>query len=351
VADWKEEVRVLFADASPTPGSRSRTPQSQQNPNPNKVVNLKKVESLLEAGETFPFAVEAELELLRDRRIQAKAWLEKLKKSFQTKTGGRVGASRRGGSTEGAVNTADRLNLSDMKMMVEEGAQMFEDEDSEERSRATAQVRELSRAQSVVEIAEEWLARIRDLINSDVDDKGNINQGDVTPGEEGEDGINADEPVNLRELLREMLKEAEGMPVHMEEVQILRVHLQVLDWAEKMRSILPVPASFTVALTEAARSNHSPFEMPARIPVSAISLPETSGTDTVKPAFTKVVELCNEVKKLRSQIPPSAESFSIRLIPEEAYCLQTVSAVEQWIQQVKRQLMVTTLIGFPYHYP
>jgi hypothetical protein len=77
------------------------------------------------------------------------------------------------------MSTADRLNLWDMKLMVEEGAQMFDDDEENERAgRATTQMRELSKAQSVVEIAEEWLARIRDLINSDVDENGNIIQSD-----------------------------------------------------------------------------------------------------------------------------------------------------------------------------
>lgn len=38
--------------------------------------------------------------------------------------------------------------------------------------------------------------------------------------------------------LREMLDEAKTMPVIMDEVLILRTHVQILDWANKMRPIL-----------------------------------------------------------------------------------------------------------------
>jgi hypothetical protein len=230
------------------------------------------------------------------------------------------------------MSTADRLNLWDMKLMVEEGAQMFDDDEENERAgRATTQMRELSKAQSVVEIAEEWLARIRDLINSDVDENGNIIQSDdedekptrmveadvagKVTGEDADEGTRdsasengnkSDNAVNMRELLREMLKEAEGMPVQMDEVQVLRVHLQALDWAEKVRSILPVPSAFATTLQENHRAimaaANSPDGAAGRdfdpsVRVSPTQLGIFDGNDTEKPAFARVVELAAEVKK------------------------------------------------------
>lgn len=253
----------------------------------------------METGEKLLFEVDAELSLLRDRRLQAKAWLERLKKSFQTKTGSRAGTSRRA-AAEGQANAADKLNLWDMKMMVEEGATMFEDEEGEDGRRATTQVRELSKAQSVVEIAEEWLARMRDLINSDVDANGNI----VPPvrespieGENGDDADDEPEVVNLREMLREMLREADGMPVQMDEVQVLRNHLQALDWAEKMRQVLPVPAALVSLVTAPAENQPTELE-----PHSIVHTLPNAGTsagmnDVNKPTFAKIVELAAEIKR------------------------------------------------------
>jgi hypothetical protein len=44
--------------------------------------------------------------------------------------------------------------------------------------------------------------------------------------------------------------------------------------------------------------------------------------------------------RIRSPAVIPLEEFYIRPIPEEVFCNHVVSAVEHWIQQVKRQLMV-----------
>ena len=326
---WKDEVNLLFHDGSSTTSKTSKSNLHSSSSGSNKAVNLKKVELLLDDGEKFPFDLEDDLELLREKRVQAKAWLEKLKKSFQVKTiSSRVGSVRRGAgaSGSGSADTVDRLNLADMKTMVEEGSTMFEimggEESNAPRGRDSAQVRELSKAQSVVEIAEEWINRMKELLAADPDsyitddddddnddDANEVDEKSVT-NEENEAKVSKDVTTKwetsspsddigvcgngttssivtnklkqkrgtpLREVLREMLREADDMPVHMDEVHVLRVHLQALDWADKIRNVLPLPTADVA--TNAATT--------------------TTTTTTTKPALSKISEFATEIKRLQ----------------------------------------------------
>jgi hypothetical protein len=82
----------------------------------NNTVSLKKVESYLSEGEQLPFQYPIELSLLRERRVLAKAWLDKLKKSF-------LKTSRSTRHTEG---DSEKLSLGQMRLMVQEGSALYE---------------------------------------------------------------------------------------------------------------------------------------------------------------------------------------------------------------------------------
>jgi hypothetical protein len=91
------------------------------------------------------------MDYLKARRIQAKEWLERIKRSFSVRTNARE-KLRRGADGFSGIN--EKLKLTDMKAMVAEGQAICDDGDVEE-ARRTAQVRELNRAQQAVEAADE----------------------------------------------------------------------------------------------------------------------------------------------------------------------------------------------------
>ena len=122
-----------------------------------------------------------ELEVLWEKRLQAKQWLEKLKKTMSAPKGGKRAPSMRSAQdhslsvsqssltlTEGEREREgenSRPLLSDMKMMVMEGESLLSSDatererDGEEATvpavRSTVSSRELCKAQTVVEVAEE----------------------------------------------------------------------------------------------------------------------------------------------------------------------------------------------------
>jgi len=237
----------------------------------NKPIPLKKVESLIAEGERFPFEFKDELEVLRDKKDLAKLWLEKLKRSF-VPTKVNSGRSKKG--TEeggGAAAKAEKLSLSDMKMMVSEGESLYQQplEDDAElaafggiaggaavpsllgRPAASARTvnRELDRAQAVVEVAEDWISRVRDLLagGSVADEERSdsssphLDSSSNADGEgEGDEEEGEEDPERTIQTLRAMLHEAESMPVTLDECGMLRCHLQALEWAAKVRPILAI---------------------------------------------------------------------------------------------------------------
>ncbi len=94
-------------------------------------ISLKKVEKFIAEGEKLPFnyskvtlvcfyqsfkTVIQELMLLRERRTLAKAWLDKLKKSF-------LKTSR---STRKTGGDSEKLSLEEMREMVTEGSLLYD---------------------------------------------------------------------------------------------------------------------------------------------------------------------------------------------------------------------------------
>lgn len=269
---WRDEVASLNAGAVKPPqtgdsaadtgvGHASRaTRKTDSGQGATKPIPLKKVETLIAEGERFPFDLVVELEVLKEKRQLAKVWLEKLKRSFvPTKPGSsRV---KRGGEDAAAAVAAEKLSLADMRMMVSEGASLYqeplEDEmgEADRASTHTASVgrsgvvssrtanRELDRAQAVVETAEDWITRVRELLCGGSDSDEQREEPDGGHGDEDADD-EVQEQERTMEMLRVMLEEAESMPVTLDECGLLRHHLQALEWAAKVRPLLAarVPA-------------------------------------------------------------------------------------------------------------
>jgi hypothetical protein len=263
-----------------TDGSSSSSSSSQKKPIP-----LKKVEALIVEGERLPFEFRVELEILKDKKNFAKLWLEKLKKSFvPTKVGNRNRKvvftddfQSQPLAVDNAVAIAEKVSLSDMKLLVSEGEMLFQpiggefnndDGNVEAFAGATGRSvnRDLDRAVAVVESAEDWIYRARELLlgegfsaehddNNDLvdvdydsvqDDKKDYtnmfiaddDNGGGADGEEEEGGGDVEDPDYVIQVLRAMLDEADHMPVTMDEVGALRCNLQALEWAAKVKPYL-----------------------------------------------------------------------------------------------------------------
>lgn len=239
-------------------------------------VALKRVEGLIEEGEKLPFNLTTELECLREKRSQARLWLEKLKKSIMPK------ASRSMRNVE-SVSTDSKPQLSQVRQMVTEGEQLYEETGN----------RDLNKAQNLLEAAEEWQTRVKEILAMDMSDDSWLESSD---GEQ-----------SPTELLEDMLEEAEAMPVVMEEAVLIRAHLKSLEWASKVRPLL------------AAKKT---------------KLPE-------------LVALLQELQRIRgtvhttmadgTSIGPSTPLPNLR---EEIQTREAITAAEGWIKQAKRLLQV-----------
>eukprot|EP01037_Dinobryon_pediforme_P021992 gene21992-23013_t len=138
VENWKSQLKsVGCGDGKPLADSRKRNGGSKQDS--NQTVPLRVVEALLLEGERLPFDLRDDLESLREKKLQAKAWLDRLKKSFVSV---KVGTNRlrnynpQQGGAEGedganlhlqqVIHTqADRLTLAEMKRLLTEGETLY----------------------------------------------------------------------------------------------------------------------------------------------------------------------------------------------------------------------------------
>jgi hypothetical protein len=175
------------------------------------LLSLNRLESLITEGENLPIDFAKELDALREKRGAGKVWLDKFRKSMSTNVSR---ASREGGGGDGS---GGKMDLQSMKKLIEEGGQLYEDRKN----------KELGKAMNVVDDAEDMINRVKDIISGGA-------SGEVATDDDNEE---EDETRDL-ELLKELLKETENMPVAMEEVQLLRAHIETVEWAEKARPIL-----------------------------------------------------------------------------------------------------------------
>ena len=114
---WKKEVSLL------APNSSSSSSVSEA----SKPASLRRVETLFLEGERFPFELTPELDILREKRAQAKVWLDKLKRTMSQPKGGKRARSERGASGGGAQSSSlldggggeqDRPNLADIRCVL-----------------------------------------------------------------------------------------------------------------------------------------------------------------------------------------------------------------------------------------
>ena len=332
---WQQEVQAIANQGERSKSQRQREKERDAEGNKPGSASIKRVESLISEGEKSVFNFEKELDILKERRAQAKQWLDKLKNSFRVKPKNNRG-KREGEPGFGEDMVPTKMALADMRMMVDEGADLLEDE-----SRQSATSRDLGKAQSIVDIAEEWLSRVREALAC-----GGTNQ-------------------DMNEL-QELIGESDDMPVYMEEAVVLRAHFNAMEWAKKARKVLYTePPGYLIAesgVRDAARAEraarrHERGESPEdALDDTKISLDEDEDARKLReeaekearvaleearvfayPKLSEVQKIYSQIVKIRSAVPAHiAEEISLKPLIEETDTLEIVDKAEAWLNAAKK---------------
>jgi hypothetical protein len=283
-----------------------------------KAVSMRRVDALLTLAETLPFDFTSEVEKLRDKKIHAKLWLDKIKRTFSIKAStSEYQSMRRKAAAESTDEVDRRVGLHDMKMMVEEGQLLLDyaEDGADGSSGSKAHSRELQKAQTIVDMADQvgslsavgtgslifdiiilvvpqWLERVKSMLSAEVPTSIFENY-DSSP--EGEEEMN-----QFVSELREMLREADTMPVVMDEMLVLRVQVQALDWAKKVRPILKQ--------------------------ISTIRLAD------IQKHYKDICKIRNSLPEGVADDYPGAK----RMLPEEITCRDIITKAESWLEQLKK---------------
>ena len=176
----------------------------------DSTVSIRKVEELMNMGESFPFDFSAKLRLLKDKRLLAKQWVDKVKASLVR------GSTRHPRRGESAVEEIpEKPKFDDLKQIVSEGEQFMADDNTAASSAERAQSKEMNRVVSIVEAAEEWQSKLRETVS-------------------GSDADTANAIIELTSIL----SEAENMPIVMDEVHVLNAHLKILEWGMRVKNTI-----------------------------------------------------------------------------------------------------------------
>jgi hypothetical protein len=217
-------------------------------------LSLNRLEALISDGEKLPIDFSKELDALREKRGAGKLWLDKFRKSMSTSGASRV--SREGGAAAegGSGGGGGKMDLASMKRLIEEGGQLYEDRNN----------KDLNKGMNVVDDAEDLISRFKGIISggaassSSNKDEGDIGKATEEEEEQEKEEEEGDESRDL-ELLKDLLEETESMPVAMEEVQLLRAHIETVEWAEKARPILKMNVKkASLSSTEGDQGEKSP---------------------------------------------------------------------------------------------
>lgn len=288
---WRAEVMSLNGESLSTNSIKNNSDNCKIAP---KAIPLQKVETLIAEGERLPFEFKRELEILRDKKSQAKVWLEKLKKSFVPSKS--VSRLRKSASIiedpQSEVVPTEKISLDDMKMMVSEGEMLFQpainfSEDAKNMNSFRTVNRDLDRAMAVVETAEDWVSRAREILLRETNEPISL--------ERDEDLVYTDEddvPEYSIHMLKTMLEEAEGMPVLMEEVNVIKCHLQSLEWIEKVRPYL------YPELSNDSLGNSSPTdEVDKSMLITKQKTKKPAKVGSTKPRLTEIQQFAKEITK------------------------------------------------------
>lgn len=272
--------------------SRAKNPSSKSTKSSSSntsVVKLSDVELLMKEGELFPLRFDKEFLLLHKKKEQALEWIHRFKQLF---AGGSNKRSRDVTDDDGHshhVSHGKKMNvtLEELKEMMAAGEASLEQppaasssdpqaapsdptittttavatsarvRNSNKASRGTSIQRELGKAMSAIEEAEDWILRFKE-ISSTLFVK--VVKGQDIDEEEEEDDMNGDghkekeikaPPSRQRRQtqrllairqLKSFLSEANDLPVIIAEAEILKLQVAALEWAQKVDfSLLSLP--------------------------------------------------------------------------------------------------------------
>ena len=305
------------------------------------------------------------MDYLRDKRLLAKEWLEKLKKSFSARSfnsnnraslrkttlmgvssatavvgpdGSAVSAENAAAYTQTSVSAPEKPRLDEMRQMVEEGQFICDLDGNDDTGGATggtglssrtAQARELTKAQTAVSAAEEWLSRVRELLVEDevtfaaaraqarllnkqqkLSARTTETEADNDSNDDDDDSDDS-EPEDLRCLLREMLGEAEDMPVQLDEAVVLRGHLRALDWADKARRLLPACTPAQIANSASSAPLASEKQEQEKEELDPAAAGTVDNNDDMQEESTKQTKSNNKSKANKPKVyrPPTVQEL------------------------------------------
>lgn len=281
---WRQRVQELDVDthaASDDASRRSNRTKNKQNSGNN--INLMEIEALLKEAEHWPFAFPDEIAVLHRRKEQALEWISRFKQLFakSTVSGRNKDKDENKDASSNGDGSSNKATLSELRMMINQGESMLGDSSEDagnraKRNQAKSLQKEMGKAQSAVEEAEDWIERFRELITSifqspcfisdlsqraalsssfsaetataaamdegekegdaeveDADRKASAQFDDVAFEEQLET-----QRVAMVEEVSAFLHEADDLPVVIEEAEVLKLQLQVLQWAQRARPLV-----------------------------------------------------------------------------------------------------------------
>ncbi len=260
-------------------------------------VSLKVLQSLVSESSSLPFDVSDISTPLVAKLDRAMEWLNRVKKAVPKKqrttyTRGYAPPGVGYGMTSNgtpAVEEDSRVNLNEARILLEErgghGVEM--------------EAKEVVRMSSLVETAEEWMGRVREMLEG---------------GEEAD-----------LQALNDILMEADSIPVKMDEQQVLKVGIKVRQW--KIR----VAEAMGSEIDEGVHHQGREEENGARDGATT-----TSTTERKLISFAHLRSLSQEASVLRAMFPANARSSPIYDLLENRRMQSLLQKAESWVARAGR---------------
>lgn len=293
---WKQRVAELDVEAQAPPAHDDARRSSQRSgakkaPGGGQNINLMEVEALLREAELWPFAFADELAVLARRKEQALEWIARFKSLFSQKAAASSRSARQ--SDAEPQEEGHKATLDELRLLISQGGSLLGEGPADEAAAAARAAkkqtkglqRDMDRAVSAVEEAEDWIDRFRGLITdffsnaaflarpadmaaaaaaeaaateaaADTAAEAAAEAADAVAGgaavvpPPSADGFAhwdavvaferdvEDKRAALVEEIDAFLGEAQELPIVIEEAQVLELQLQVLRWAVAVRPLL-----------------------------------------------------------------------------------------------------------------
>jgi hypothetical protein len=220
--------------------------------------NLKELASLASEAESIPVNLSQHVSKLADAITSAQDWMNRVRKAVPRSSKTRKGKGE------------DHVDLTTLKSLLSEGSSSTGNSSSNSGSASA-----LSNVRDIVNKAEEWLGRARISLNN-------------------RKNVETDE-------LKKLLREAEDIPVAMNEVIMLQVEIESREWHDNLKELL-----------------------------------EPSLPNKDKMTYDGLVELLDEADRIRFMLPSELRDQHIIILENEAKSIE--HDVKEWISHVDTAL-------------